>query len=91
MFLCCCFFTETPPPGYISEDGETSDQQMNQSMETGRLVECRASVHAAVCLTGWKKMHCKDQKISFDNLIYFLVQTNVHHCSSEHKHHKQHQ
>lgn len=27
--------TETPPPGYISEDGETSDQQMNQSMETG--------------------------------------------------------
>lgn len=26
---------ETPPPGYISEDGETSDQQMNQSMDTG--------------------------------------------------------
>ncbi|MBN3319277.1 SMAD2 protein, partial [Atractosteus spatula] len=25
---------ETPPPGYISEDGETSDQQMNQSMDT---------------------------------------------------------
>lgn len=29
--------TETPPPGYISEDGEASDQQMNQSMETGIL------------------------------------------------------
>ncbi|RMB92640.1 hypothetical protein DUI87_30949 [Hirundo rustica rustica] len=25
---------ETPPPGYISEDGETSDQQLNQSMDT---------------------------------------------------------
>lgn len=32
--VCVCV-TETPPPGYISEDGETSDQQMNQSMETG--------------------------------------------------------
>lgn len=30
--------TETPPPGYISEDGEASDQQMNQSMESGKLV-----------------------------------------------------
>ena len=29
--------TETPPPGYISEDGEASDQQMNQSMDTGTL------------------------------------------------------
>lgn len=29
------FPTETPPPGYISEDGEASDQQMNQSMDTG--------------------------------------------------------
>ncbi|KFZ57327.1 Mothers against decapentaplegic 2, partial [Antrostomus carolinensis] len=28
------FLTETPPPGYISEDGETSDQQLNQSMDT---------------------------------------------------------
>ncbi|XP_034752305.1 mothers against decapentaplegic homolog 2 isoform X2 [Etheostoma cragini] len=25
------YIPETPPPGYISEDGETSDQQMNQS------------------------------------------------------------
>ncbi|KFW84900.1 Mothers against decapentaplegic 2, partial [Manacus vitellinus] len=31
------FFTETPPPGYISEDGETSDQQLNQSMDTGNI------------------------------------------------------
>lgn len=29
--------TETPPPGYLSEDGEASDQQMNQSMDTGTL------------------------------------------------------
>ncbi|KAK2818958.1 hypothetical protein Q5P01_024519 [Channa striata] len=29
------YIPETPPPGYISEDGETSDQQMNQSMESG--------------------------------------------------------
>lgn len=43
MFVC----TETPPPGYISEDGETSDQQMNQSMESGRLVRYCSSVHAA--------------------------------------------
>ncbi|KFO64630.1 Mothers against decapentaplegic 2, partial [Corvus brachyrhynchos] len=28
------FLIETPPPGYISEDGETSDQQLNQSMDT---------------------------------------------------------
>lgn len=31
------FKTETPPPGYISEDGETSDQQLNQSMDTGKI------------------------------------------------------
>ncbi|XP_074058486.1 mothers against decapentaplegic homolog 2 isoform X3 [Macrotis lagotis] len=30
------YIPETPPPGYISEDGETSDQQLNQSMDTGR-------------------------------------------------------
>lgn len=29
---------ETPPPGYISEDGETSDQQLNQSMDTGDFI-----------------------------------------------------
>uniref|UniRef100_A0A8D1HQW2 Mothers against decapentaplegic homolog n=1 Tax=Sus scrofa TaxID=9823 RepID=A0A8D1HQW2_PIG len=28
------YIPETPPPGYISEDGETSDQQLNQSMDT---------------------------------------------------------
>ncbi|KFO63241.1 Mothers against decapentaplegic 2, partial [Corvus brachyrhynchos] len=28
------FLTETPPPGYISEDGETNDLQLNQSMDT---------------------------------------------------------
>uniref|UniRef100_A0A8C5M0F5 Mothers against decapentaplegic homolog n=1 Tax=Leptobrachium leishanense TaxID=445787 RepID=A0A8C5M0F5_9ANUR len=28
------YIPETPPPGYISEDGETSDQQINQSMDT---------------------------------------------------------
>lgn len=40
VFTCIIssLFTDTPPPGYISEDGETSDQQMNQSMESGRLV-----------------------------------------------------
>lgn len=46
-FYICVFSTETPPPGYISEDGETSDQQMNQSMETGRIVGHGASDHAA--------------------------------------------
>uniref|UniRef100_A0A8C2HWD3 Mothers against decapentaplegic homolog n=1 Tax=Cyprinus carpio TaxID=7962 RepID=A0A8C2HWD3_CYPCA len=29
------YIPETPPPGYISEDGETSDHQMNRSMDTG--------------------------------------------------------
>ncbi|MEQ2278025.1 Mothers against decapentaplegic 2, partial [Xenotaenia resolanae] len=33
------YIPDTPPPGYMSEDGETSDQQMNQSMESGRLVD----------------------------------------------------
>lgn len=32
MFSC---FTETPPPGYLSEDGETNDHQLNHSMDTG--------------------------------------------------------
>ncbi|KAG8506193.1 Mothers against decapentaplegic-3 [Galemys pyrenaicus] len=27
---------ETPPPGYLSEDGETSDHQMNHSMDAGQ-------------------------------------------------------
>lgn len=26
--------TETPPPGYLSEDGETNDQQLSRSMDT---------------------------------------------------------
>ncbi|XP_016053717.1 PREDICTED: mothers against decapentaplegic homolog 3, partial [Miniopterus natalensis] len=29
------WFSETPPPGYLSEDGETSDHQMNHSMDAG--------------------------------------------------------
>ncbi|XP_059421026.1 mothers against decapentaplegic homolog 3-like isoform X2 [Carassius carassius] len=29
------YIPETPPPGYLSEDGETSDHQMNHSMDTG--------------------------------------------------------
>ncbi|XP_061732971.1 mothers against decapentaplegic homolog 2 isoform X3 [Nerophis ophidion] len=33
------YIPETPPPGYISEDGEASDQQMNQSMESGSPAE----------------------------------------------------
>ena len=33
------YIPETPPPGYISEDGETSDQQLNQSMDTGSPAE----------------------------------------------------
>lgn len=28
------FVSETPPPGYLSEDGETSDHQMTHSMDT---------------------------------------------------------
>lgn len=28
------FVLETPPPGYLSEDGETSDHQMTHSMDT---------------------------------------------------------
>ncbi len=31
VFLCV---SETPPPGYLSEDGETSDHQMTHSMDT---------------------------------------------------------
>lgn len=30
------WFPETPPPGYLSEDGETSDHQMNHSMDAGQ-------------------------------------------------------
>uniref|UniRef100_A0A4W4F6S7 Mothers against decapentaplegic homolog n=1 Tax=Electrophorus electricus TaxID=8005 RepID=A0A4W4F6S7_ELEEL len=30
------YIPETPPPGYLSEDGESSDHQMNHSMDTGQ-------------------------------------------------------
>lgn len=30
------YIPETPPPGCVSKDGETSDQQLNQSMDTGK-------------------------------------------------------
>ncbi|KAE8284903.1 Mothers against decapentaplegic-like protein 2 [Larimichthys crocea] len=42
------YIPETPPPGYISEDGETSDQQMNQSMETGSPAEMSPSTLSPV-------------------------------------------
>ncbi|NXX98627.1 SMAD2 protein, partial [Centropus bengalensis] len=42
------FLTETPPPGYISEDGETSDQQLNQSMDTGSPAELSPSTLSPV-------------------------------------------
>lgn len=49
---------ETPPPGYLSEDGETSDHQMNPSMDAGKssfavccsfLVHIRDSLKAFLC------------------------------------------
>ncbi|XP_059505804.1 mothers against decapentaplegic homolog 2 isoform X4 [Stegostoma tigrinum] len=42
------YIPETPPPGYISEDGETSDQQMNQSMDTGSPAEMSPSTLSPV-------------------------------------------
>ncbi len=42
--------TETPPPGYISEDGETSDHQMNRSMDTGDACFTTVMLHS---LIGW--------------------------------------
>ncbi|KAF0031051.1 hypothetical protein F2P81_015606 [Scophthalmus maximus] len=42
------YIPETPPPGYISEDGETSDQQMNQSMESGSPAEMSPSTLSPV-------------------------------------------
>ncbi|NXU60420.1 SMAD2 protein, partial [Horornis vulcanius] len=42
------FLIETPPPGYISEDGETSDQQLNQSMDTGSPAELSPSTLSPV-------------------------------------------
>lgn len=39
VFMTALFLSpplaETPPPGYLSEDGETSDHQMNHSMDAG--------------------------------------------------------
>lgn len=36
MKICSYLYvTETPPPGYLSEDGETHDHQLNHSMDTG--------------------------------------------------------
>ncbi|KAG7264422.1 hypothetical protein CRUP_022489, partial [Coryphaenoides rupestris] len=35
------YIPETPPPGYLSEDGETSDHQLNHSMDTGGRQACR--------------------------------------------------
>ncbi|XP_068857124.1 mothers against decapentaplegic homolog 2 isoform X6 [Aphelocoma coerulescens] len=42
------YIPETPPPGYISEDGETSDQQLNQSMDTGSPAELSPSTLSPV-------------------------------------------
>ncbi|PWA18376.1 hypothetical protein CCH79_00009886 [Gambusia affinis] len=42
------YIPETPPPGYISEDGEASDQQMNQSMDTGSPQELSPSTLSPV-------------------------------------------
>lgn len=42
------YIPETPPPGYISEDGEASDQQMNQSMDTGSPAELSPSTLSPV-------------------------------------------
>ncbi|XP_016406215.1 mothers against decapentaplegic homolog 2-like [Sinocyclocheilus rhinocerous] len=42
------YIPETPPTGYISEDGEASDQQMNQSMDTGSPAELSPSIHSPV-------------------------------------------
>uniref|UniRef100_A0A8C6WHC1 Mothers against decapentaplegic homolog n=1 Tax=Neogobius melanostomus TaxID=47308 RepID=A0A8C6WHC1_9GOBI len=42
------YIPETPPPGYISEDGENSDQQMNQSMESGSPSELSPSTLSPV-------------------------------------------
>ncbi|KTF93970.1 hypothetical protein cypCar_00016820, partial [Cyprinus carpio] len=42
------YIPETPPPGYISEDGEASDQQMNQSMDTGSPAELSPSILSPV-------------------------------------------
>uniref|UniRef100_G3NN41 Mothers against decapentaplegic homolog n=1 Tax=Gasterosteus aculeatus aculeatus TaxID=481459 RepID=G3NN41_GASAC len=36
------YIPETPPPGYLSEDGETNDHHLNHSMETG---ESHQSTH----------------------------------------------
>uniref|UniRef100_A0AAY4DJT6 Mothers against decapentaplegic homolog n=1 Tax=Denticeps clupeoides TaxID=299321 RepID=A0AAY4DJT6_9TELE len=32
------YIPETPPPGYVSEDGETSDHQMSHSMDTSKTI-----------------------------------------------------
>ncbi|NXG04536.1 SMAD2 protein, partial [Sakesphorus luctuosus] len=42
------YIPETPPPGYISEDGETNDQQLNQSMDTGSPAELSPSTLSPV-------------------------------------------
>nr|XP_033790761.1 mothers against decapentaplegic homolog 2 isoform X3 [Geotrypetes seraphini] len=42
------YIPETPPPGYMSEDGETSDQQLNQSMDTGSPAELSPSTLSPV-------------------------------------------
>ncbi|XP_061590365.1 mothers against decapentaplegic homolog 2 isoform X5 [Cololabis saira] len=42
------YIPDTPPPGYMSEDGETSDQQMNQSMESGSPAEMSPSTVSPV-------------------------------------------
>uniref|UniRef100_A0A672G193 Mothers against decapentaplegic homolog n=1 Tax=Salarias fasciatus TaxID=181472 RepID=A0A672G193_SALFA len=40
------YIPETPPPGYLSEDGETNDHQLNHSMDTGESHVTAADAHA---------------------------------------------
>lgn len=46
--------SETPPPGYLSEDGETSDHQMNHSMDAGKQRRGRAWPFTAL-LSLWSR------------------------------------
>lgn len=50
------YVTETPPPGYLSEDSETHDHQLNHSMDTGESYESthNSSTYSLYCsLWGW--------------------------------------
>lgn len=58
------YVPEMPPPGYVSKDGETSDQQLNQSTDPESPVEL-SSTALALLIALWICTQSLTQNLHF--------------------------